>query len=206
MKTELLKGLNFFKKGRDYIQGPDIYNYISKHFLTEREFIKDINFKKKINSIPKLILANSENFLESFDKEIVSYGKIFNHDTNKNYFFYLYETNIKIIKEIPFDEDKLKRYFFLKKNDKEIYISNNINLKYSTLEIIISMKKYMCNNLFGDKKKWIFTSLTSTDSFKSNFSEIKIKITQNIKNSFIISNIYIDNNQLSKLTFLGKYE
>ncbi len=204
MKKYLIKEINFFKGNRKYVQGPDIYDKITEYYLSGDEYIKKIYFKNKIINVPNLIFTKNKIPEENIISKLSCFGEIFESSKFIS-FFYLYNSDLKITESKIYDEESMKSSFLLNLEKKEIQFKNNKKFNcFSTLEKIISMKKMMCTEIFSSKKKWIFTSLTIKEKFNTDLSSIKISISNDIKNTFIVSRIFINDVLQGEITFVGK--
>ena len=206
MKKYLITEIDYFKGSRKYVQGPDIFDKINNYYLSENEFIKNIYFKNKINKVPYLIITKNKILKENNGIKILCFGEISDPIKLNSFFFYLFNSKKSIIKSIKYNEESIKKFFILEEKKRQISFYNNNFDSFSTLEKIISMKKMMCTQIFNSEKKWVFTSLSLKNKLKLEISSIRINITNSIKNSFIVSDIYLDNYKEGEITFLGKYD
>jgi len=176
-----------FKGKRNYLHSTDVFNKLLEIFGNDIENI-DFLFYRITN---KNILLK-----ESLDKKLnlVFVFEFFQKGEKKRYYGFETEETIKC--RYSYDEDSIIEKVFIL---KECVYLEKYN-KYSFIENLVALNKFLHINFFPKKGKWYFARL-QLDKVPFNFIPLKVCLHKSLGSKLTVSNIYIDKTPLGKIYF-----
>lgn len=191
-----------FKENRNYIQGPDIFNEMLRHF-TDKE-LTEIDF-----SIHRLSLNHQGHIFFTRDLDEFKSQAHLGHataslsaNTQKYWisFFFEKEPSQNVVYQ-PYDESILITQCSI--SEQNIFLKEES--PYSFAETIVSMHKKLLQTIFPNKGKWLFTKLKLIN-YSTNNPNIMISFKRNFNFKLVQSDILINNQLAGEIYFSLKQE
>lgn len=180
-----------FKGNRNYVRGTDMFNSLIKIFDKD---ITNIDFMIYKITDKNIIVTNSN----TDNTENLVFKFLFVKD-NKKRLLYGLETDEKIKCRYDYDEKSIIDLSFINLDKK--YIFSQKETKYSFIESIVAMNKYLLNNLFKiEKGKWYFTRL-QLKKIPENYLPLKLVFVKSFNLKLTKTEIFIDNQSLGYIYF-----
>ncbi len=184
-----------FKGERDYIQGPDIYNFVNKEVQKKfgmESYVTSISYKGFFKSqILMSIGETSQN-----DSESIGSFKFRSIDGSIKC-GELRESNVSPTGRKPYNEENILKNSQIE--DKCIFQRKRAG--FSSLEEIVSLTKALHNKLFPSDKKWIFVQLELNKPINEIESLYKVHLKKNLGNKYTRSTIEENGNEIGWIGF-----
>jgi len=185
-----------FKGARQYIHGSDLYTELNRFFSAEHPgYIEEIAFRS-------FATHQCEIFLDSpgtGDRPTVCQGK-WNTDTGQTIKFRVVETEAPVTERYEYKEALVTQAAHMGTDE----ITGLFNPDFSTIENIIAFTKVLHNQLIPlDQGKWFFAQMNTMGPLPSRSQRISIRIKNNIKGRFTLSNILLDETPVGSIRFIS---
>lgn len=192
--------LNFsFKGDRTYVQGPDIFDQIYNSLGLNYNKFSSISFSvHNFLNKSKASLLNVTNH-ENISKDSLIALFIFDDNQNITNKYALYDDILNDYErpKISYDESIVTNHSII--NENNITLSY---IKYSFLETIVSMNKFLLSNLFDKiKGKWIFTKISLISCNIDEINNLKISYVSNFKNKIFKSTVFLNSKEIGIIFF-----
>ncbi len=187
--------VNFKLKGeRNYVHGTDIFNNVISKFPDHK---------------PTRIKLFLHDFILSTVCELVFYDKnpeslngsvhgVLNIDGQEKWFEFIeLDSKHDIVQRVDYPEIKITNSCEI----EEQSIKLNEKSMFTFVETIVSMKKYLLNNILPcESGKWVLTRL-DLDVYKDIRDNLKIEVTHNFQNKLIRSSILYNEKKIGNMYF-----
>lgn len=189
----------FYKGGRDYLHGTDLYNYSNAavtNYYGDAAFVKSIMIRSVARNTGSFFV-DCEEAPEGFQE--TAQFRIQNGDNVING---LFATDGGIVQENrEYDESLVEGTAEISANEKRI--EQLTKTAFTPCEEIVGLTKYLHNSILMPKNgKWMFTMLDLKESIlnfhKENFA---IVLRQNLGGKMTRSNILVNNNVIGTIGF-----
>lgn len=190
-----------FKGNRSYVQGPDIFNSVSKvAYSNDLGYISRLKFNFPLRSNAKFIEGNA---LEQFSNDrFCATGMLTNINNSRCPFALLPLADSWVRDRYYYDEEEITNALAINEDSKSATLLSST--RYSLMEEIVASIKFINNTLcLPDSKKWLFTGI----SLKSPIPEsrlnlpLKVVLRQLIANSFSRNEVFLGVDHLGTVDF-----
>ncbi|MDO9536872.1 MAG: hypothetical protein Q7J68_00955 [Thermoplasmata archaeon] len=189
-----------YKGDRDYLQGPDIYNAVTR-IISERnpniEFNRiKIVFHKLARNQCKMTFGN-QSVLGKMPKDINAEVRFISPISDV--IGWLVETDEHIIDRIPYPEEDIVKHTSIDGNS----ITIEGEVQFTPIEILVAMTKHLHMVLYPTKAgKWIVTRLDLTRLLTIfDASRFKVEIEKNLNNRLTKGSIHSGEEMLGYIYF-----
>lgn len=189
-----------YKGDRNYLQGPDIYNAVTR-VVSERnpniEFNRiKIVFHKLARNQCKMTFGNYS-LLEKMPKDINAEVRFIS--PNSDIIGWLVETDEPVIDRIPYPEEDIVKQTSIEGN----IITIEGEIQFSPIEILVAMTKRLHMILYPIKTgKWIVTRLELSRLLTIyDASKFKVEIERNLNNRLTKGSIHSGEEMLGYIYF-----
>jgi hypothetical protein len=189
-----------YKGDRDYLQGPDIYNAVTRIVSGENPRIVFNKIKMAFHKIAhnqcKLTYGNYL-MLDQMPKDI-------NVDVNfiapsSHLVGWLVETDEPVIERVPYPEEDIVKKTSI--DGKRITIEGEV--QFTPIEILVAMTKQLHKTLYPIKAgRWIFTRIELNRLLTiSDAAKFKVEIEKNLNNRLTKGSIHSGEEMLGHIYF-----
>ncbi len=175
-----MKKLSFNLKGsRDYIQGPDVYNELSKILQDKKLSYFELSFHKIMKN--NILLSGQK---PKDDKELYFLCR-YKENSELKELYGLKDEDSKPSKSVPYEEELIINKAEFKEEEKSIILHEQS--KFSMMEEIIALNKYLVQKTIQKQRqgKWYFAKFTSSCLLPQRAYPIKIQLKTNF--NFLLS-------------------
>ena len=189
-----------YKGGRDYVQGPDIYDNMLK---TVKQCLQDYptlikgSFHRPLRNNGILLICSE---LSEIDPN-KSYANFSIEMNRRTYQVALYRSDSLITSSYDYDESRVIDNMTTEKEAARMAAKSS----FTYIEQIVAMNKSLHLTLYPDaKKKWLFTKIDIKDMIDPSIfpgRELTIRVIKNFHNKLTQSGILLDNKLLGNVWF-----
>ena len=183
-----------FKGNRQYIHGTDIFIFL-ENLIEGKIKLFDLRIIKKIKRQPNIKIYN---YIKNNKNQKNKANVICRIVDNKDRIILFNESKKNISDRYSFDENILKKNFYLKGNIANCSFESSLH----SIEILVALTKY-----WHQKKiklgNWVFVRLKLNKKFKNfKIKNLKIKNINNINNKRTISEVFQNKKNIGKIYFI----
>jgi len=185
-----------FKGSRQYIHGSDLFNELTRFFsVTYPGFLEEIAFRAFATHQCEIFLDSTE----GRDRNTVCQGK-WNTGNGRTIKFRVVETDTPVTDRYEYREALVTQSACIETCE----ITGRFNPDFSAIENIIAFTKVLHNEHCPlDKGKWFFAQLNTIGPLPLRSQSITIRIKNNIKSRFTLSNILLDETPVGSIRFIS---
>lgn len=183
-----------FKGSRKYLQGPDIFGFVSSIGVSYGYgFVARLEMKRFAYNQVRFIAGAAVN-----SKNLVGVGAFMGANST-SLPFYLEETEFSVTESMDYHEDEM----VADANILEKKITNSGQNSYSTIENIVALTKKLNYHLNPNiKGKWVFGQINVAHELPTNSSSIEINQEKCLANRFSLNSIFISNENVGEISFI----